>query len=106
MRTWRYDGIRGLAAVDALRPQAVLLDLGLPALDGYEVARRLRAGPDGTRLSLVAVSGHDVEVELERTREAGFDHYLVKPVDLDLLARTLDACALRAAQSAPSDPAS
>jgi CheY-like chemotaxis protein len=87
------DGARGLAAADTLKPQAVLLDLGLPGMDGYEVARRLRARPTTTRLTLVAVSGLDVQVELGRTQRAGFDHYLVKPVDLDLLERTLQSCA-------------
>jgi CheY-like chemotaxis protein len=83
------DGERGLEAAGALKPHAVLLDLTLPVLDGYEVARRLRAEPDGQAVTLVAVSGRSLPEEQERSRQAGFDHFLVKPVDFDLLQRAL-----------------
>ena len=87
------DGARGLEAAGALRPQAVLLDLGLPLFDGFEVARRLRAGPDGGGITLVAVSGRASPEDEDRSRAAGFDHFLVKPVDFDQLERALEACA-------------
>lgn len=91
------DGARGLEAADALRPQAVLLDLGLPQFDGYEVARRLRARPDGDGLTLVAVSGRALPEDEARSRAAGFDHFLVKPVDFERLQQALEDCAGRAA---------
>jgi signal transduction histidine kinase len=70
----------GLEALEALeqRHDVVILDLGLPGLDGYEVARRARAA--GSKARLVAITGHGSEADRSRTREAGFDHHLVKPV--------------------------
>jgi signal transduction histidine kinase/integral membrane sensor domain MASE1/CheY-like chemotaxis protein len=83
------DGEQGLADARALRPDVVLLDIGLPGLDGYEVARRLRESGDAKRTLLVAVSGYGQESDRRRAREAGFDHHLVKPVKLDELERIL-----------------
>jgi two-component system CheB/CheR fusion protein len=85
------DGAAGVDAAGAFRPDVVLVDLGLPVLDGYEVARRLRASPDGGRLVLVALTGHGDAEDRERSSQAGFDHHLVKPVQperlLDLLSQ-------------------
>jgi CheY-like chemotaxis protein len=71
---------------------AILLDIGLPGLDGYEVARRLRGSscPDGTTL-LIAVSGYGQEEDRRKSREAGFDLHLVKPVHFDELTDILNA---------------
>jgi CheY-like chemotaxis protein len=91
------DGERGLEVAGALKPQAVLLDLTLPRIDGYEVARRLRAEPHGRGVTLVAVSGRTWPEEQARSREAGFDHFLVKPVDFDLHQRALEQGAAGAA---------
>lgn len=77
-------------AVEQL-PDAVLLDIGLPEMDGYEVARRLRALPGGERLRLLAVSGYGQADDLGRSRAAGFDDHLVKPVELEALQRALAA---------------
>lgn len=63
----------------------ILLDIGLPKLDGYEVARRLRQEPGGDGMILLAMTGYGQEEDRRRSREAGFDHHLVKPVDLDKL---------------------
>ena len=63
----------------------MLLDIGMPGMDGYEVARRLRASPCVPRASLVALTGWGQDEDRKRVREAGFDHHLVKPADLGTL---------------------
>jgi CheY-like chemotaxis protein/two-component sensor histidine kinase len=80
-----YDGPQALATFDACRPRMVLLDIGMPGMDGYEVARRLRASPHAPRASLVALTGWGQDEDRKRVREAGFDHHLVKPADLGTL---------------------
>ena len=82
-----HDGIEALEAAERFEPDAVLLDIGLPRLNGYEVARRLRA--NGERHLLVALTGWGQEEDRARARDAGFDHHLVKPVDLEQLSRIL-----------------
>lgn len=72
-------------AAAGFTPEVVLLDIGLPGMDGYEVARHLRAMPALTGAFLVAMTGYDSDADRAHAREAGFDEYLVKPVDLDLL---------------------
>ncbi len=75
-----FDGPGGLAAARADRPDVVFLDIGLPGLDGYEVARRLRVDvPDG--VTLVALTGFGQDADHGARRAAGFDHYLVKPAE-------------------------
>jgi CheY-like chemotaxis protein len=76
-----HDGRSALDRVEQERPDAVLLDLGLPDLDGVEVGRRIRARRDGARILLVAISGHGGQDDIAATRAAGFDAHLVKPVD-------------------------
>jgi PAS domain S-box-containing protein len=71
-------------------PQVCLLDLGLPEMDGAELARRLRAAPETAHALLVAVTGYGQESDRVRTGEAGFDHHLVKPIDLDRLQLILE----------------
>jgi signal transduction histidine kinase len=83
------DGPRGLDAVAAVRPHAVLVDIGLPGLDGYEVARRLRQLSGGHALALVALTGCGRPEDKERSRESGYDYHLVKPVDPIALRRML-----------------
>jgi two-component system CheB/CheR fusion protein len=75
-----YDGPSALTAV-TFGPDLVLLDLGMPGMDGYEVARRLRQLPEGRGCLLAALTGWGQEEDRRRTREAGFDRHLVKPVD-------------------------
>jgi PAS domain S-box-containing protein len=72
-------------------PDTVLLDIGLPEIDGYELARRLRAMPGGHQALLVAVSGYGSDLDKQAGRDAGIDEHLTKPVDLKLLRRLLDA---------------
>jgi CheY-like chemotaxis protein len=73
-----HDGRAALAAVDAFEPEVVLLDLAMPIMDGFDLARRLRA--ERPRLVLVALSGYDDLETRRRAIEAGFDHHLIKPV--------------------------
>jgi len=87
--TVAHDGAAALGAVPEARPEVVLLDIGLPGMDGYEVASRLRATPGLAGLRLIAVTGYGQESDRRRARLAGFDHHLVKPVDLDRLRALL-----------------
>ncbi len=95
LRLWDYvaevvhDGQAAIAAAAAFRPHAVLLDIGLPKMNGFEVARWLRREPDLAGVLVIAVTGYGQESDRAAGREAGFDHHLVKPVDLDLLRRLL-----------------
>jgi signal transduction histidine kinase/CheY-like chemotaxis protein len=77
------DGRSALAALSEFSPDVVLLDLGLPGLDGFEVARRLRQDPKLTKIRVVAITGYGQEGDRQRTAAVGIDHHLVKPVDLD-----------------------
>jgi signal transduction histidine kinase len=77
-----YRGPEALELVPELDPEVVLLDLGLPEMDGYEVARRLRRLPGTAGALLVALTGHGREDDVLRSKAAGFDHHVVKPVDL------------------------
>jgi PAS domain S-box-containing protein len=81
------DGTAALEAAGSFQPDLVLLDIGLPGIDGYEVARRLRA--QGRPLRIVAVTGWGSEADRRRSQEAGFDMHLVKPLDPDELSRAL-----------------
>jgi CheY-like chemotaxis protein len=76
-----YDGPSALEAARAFRPDVVLLDIGLPGLDGYEVARRLRREPGLGDVVLVATTGYGQEQDRRRAEEAGFTAHCVKPVD-------------------------
>ncbi len=80
-----YDAGGGIEAAAASAPDVVISDLGLPGLDGYEVAKTLRAAPATRRSFLVALSGYGDSVTVERAREVGFDHHLTKPVDPERL---------------------
>jgi CheY-like chemotaxis protein len=84
-----HDGPAALEAANGFRPQVVLLDIGLPGLDGYEVARRLRADSRHAGMRLVAISGYGQAQDQQRSKEAGFDYHLVKPVDLHSLMALL-----------------
>ncbi len=86
---WPTTAPRRCVPLPEARPEVVLLDIGLPGMDGYEVASRLRATPGLAGLRLVAVTGYGQESDRRRARLAGFDHHLVKPVDLDRLRALL-----------------
>ena len=84
-----HDGPSAVAEAERSRPEVAVLDIGLPGFDGLEVARRLRAMPALTGILLVALSGWVQPADRERSRMAGFDHHLAKPVDLTSLRRLL-----------------
>jgi CheY-like chemotaxis protein len=71
------------------RPQVVLLDIGLPKLNGYEIARRIRAEPWGKDIFLIAVTGYGQEGDRRRSFDAGFDYHMVKPVNFAELEKKL-----------------
>ena len=76
------------AALD-YRPDVVLLDIGLPGLNGYEVAKRIRQQPVLHNIVLVAMTGYGQETDQQRSQEAGFDHHLVKPVRFEQIQKIL-----------------
>jgi len=81
-----YDGKAALESVQRLRPDAVLLDIGLPTIDGYLVAEHIRAHPENGGTMIVAVSGYGQQQDRERSRSVGFDYHVVKPIDPAVLA--------------------
>ena len=83
------DGAEALDVFKAYDPQVVLLDIGMPGMDGYEVARRIRGGFPDRRTSLVALTGWGQEEDRRKAREAGFDHHLVKPAEISALQKLL-----------------
>jgi signal transduction histidine kinase/ActR/RegA family two-component response regulator len=85
------NGLDAVTLVEAKRPDLVLLDIGMPTMSGYEVARHIRREPWGQSMVLVAVTGWGQEGDRRRSREAGFDHHLVKPVDPIALQSVLAA---------------
>ncbi|MCB0322596.1 MAG: PAS domain-containing protein [Bdellovibrionales bacterium] len=84
-----YDGVEALDVAREFQPEFVLLDLGMPKLNGYETAKRLRNTPWGQRMVLIALTGWGQEDDRRRTRDAGFDHHLVKPAHPDVLQRII-----------------
>jgi len=83
------DGVRGLALVNVVRPEVGIIDIGLPIMDGYQVARRIREEPHGRGMLLLALSGYDSPGAGHQPPGHGFDYHLVKPVDPDELARLI-----------------
>jgi CheY-like chemotaxis protein len=98
------DGGKALDAAARLRPDVMLLDIGLPRMNGYEVCRRIRQEPWGRDLAVVALTGWGQEEDRQRSRDAGFDAHLVKPVDYDNLEKLL--ASLRSARGAGAPVAS
>jgi DNA-binding response OmpR family regulator len=86
-----HDGAAAYEAAEEHRPDVVLLDIGLPLLDGYEVCRRIRRQPWGSGMALVALTGWGQDEDRHKTRDAGFDAHLVKPVNYDELMAMLEA---------------
>jgi signal transduction histidine kinase/ActR/RegA family two-component response regulator len=87
------DGPAALAVAEEFRPQLAFLDLGLPIMDGFDVARRLRARQDARPLTLIALTGYGQESDRGRTAEAGFDQHLVKPVEIEMTLAIADRVA-------------
>ena len=84
-----YDGEEALRLVQQLHPTAVLLDIGLPRIDGFEVAARIRAEPEHRGILIVGVSGYGQEEYRLRSKQAGFDYHIVKPIEPSVLTGLL-----------------
>jgi CheY-like chemotaxis protein len=84
-----YDGPSAVNAAETFRPHVVLLDIGLPVVDGYEVARRIRGHSWGKEITVIAATGWGGAEDLIHFRKEGFDHHMVKPIDLDELEKLL-----------------
>ncbi len=89
------DGPSGVTAILTYRPDIALVDVGLPGLDGYEVARRVRAEEGGQTVRLVALTGYGLPEDQRRSHEAGFDGHLVKPVEPTRLQAAISAARAR-----------
>jgi signal transduction histidine kinase len=87
-----HDGPIAVETARAFRPGVVLLDIGLPKMDGFEVARHLRSFAETREATLIAVSGYGQDADRQRSKDAGFDHHLVKPVDRKTLTSLLASC--------------
>lgn len=88
-----YSGAEALIAAARFRPQLVLLDIAMPMMNGYDVARSIRAAEWGRDMVLVAVTGWGRSVDKLKTSKSGFDHHLVKPIDFESLRALLARCA-------------
>ena len=84
-----HDGFAALKAAEEFRPEAVLLDIGLPEMDGYETARLMREIPSCKDITIIAVTGWGQEEDREKGRRAGFNHHVVKPADSSTLMHLL-----------------
>ena len=85
-----HDGVEGLAAAERLRPDVVLMDLGLPRIDGFDACRRIREQPWGKQVLMIAITGWGQDVDRRKSQEAGFDHHLVKPVDANEISALMN----------------
>jgi len=85
-----HDGLAAIAAASKSHPDVILLDIGLPKLNGYETARRIREEAWGKSMHLIAVTGWGQDDDRTRAKEAGFDHHLTKPLDIPTLQRLLE----------------
>ncbi len=84
-----HDGLAAVEAAEQFRPDMILLDIGLPKLNGYDACRRIREQPWSRGMEIVALTGWGQEDDLRRSKEAGFDDHLVKPVGLAILEKLL-----------------
>jgi CheY-like chemotaxis protein len=87
-----YDGETAIGIIPAFKPHLVIMDVGMPGMDGCETARRIRQLPEGKNLILAALSGWGDDDIRRQTAEAGFDHHFVKPMRLEALERLLASC--------------
>lgn len=85
-----YDGFNALETARDYRPDCLLLDINMPGMDGCTVARRLRQEPDLAQVKLIALTAYSDETHTRRIQEAGFDHHVVKPADIEELQRLLN----------------
>lgn len=85
------DGAEGIAQAETLQPDLILMDMSLPVLDGWEVARRLKAAPATAPIPIIALTAHVMTGDREKALEAGCDDYDVKPVEFDRLLVKIEA---------------
>jgi CheY-like chemotaxis protein len=98
-----HDGLAAIEAAEDFRPQVILLDIGMPKLDGYDACRRIRKKPWGKSTVLIALTGWGQEEDRRRTSAAGFDYHLVKPVESSTLLKVLEeATRISATTPAPA----
>jgi CheY-like chemotaxis protein len=97
--TLAHEGVRALEIARDLKPDVVLLDIGMPGMDGYEVCRQLRRMPEMKNKTVIAQTGWGQESDRQKAFAAGFDHHITKPVSLDLLTQLLADVRLTAAKA-------
>jgi CheY-like chemotaxis protein len=88
-----YDGLEAVELANVFRPNAIILDIGLPRLNGYEAAREIRRQEWGSETVLIALTGWGQQEDRQRSKDAGFDSHMVKPVDYERLIKQLDELA-------------
>jgi CheY-like chemotaxis protein len=98
------DGLQGLALARTLRPELILLDLGLPGIDGWECARRLRADPVTRDIPIIALTAHAMADDLQQALDAGCDDFDTKPIDLTLLLTKITRLLARRPERAHDGP--
>ena len=84
-----HDGIEAVRSAESYAPDVALLDIGLPGISGYDAARKIRQQQRSAPLLMIALSGWGQEDDRRKSKEAGFDHHFVKPVDIDSLTKVL-----------------
>jgi CheY-like chemotaxis protein len=99
-----YDGLEAVAAAATLRPDVILLDIGLPKLNGYEVARKIREQPWGKNIVMVALTGWGQDEDRQKSKAAGFNGHMVKPVELTALMKLLAALDPRSSEAPLTKP--
>ena len=86
-----FDGLHAVEVAAEFRPDVILMDIGMPRLDGYDACRRIREQPWGQDVVLIALTGWGQEEDVRKSRDAGFNHHLVKPVEPATLGKLLEA---------------
>jgi two-component system cell cycle response regulator DivK len=94
--TWAGDGLEGVEAVKRERPAVVLMDLGLPVMDGWEATRALKANPETAGIPVIALTAHALSTDRDAAMAAGCDEYETKPVELDRLIEKIEALRAKA----------
>lgn len=84
------DGAQGVAEAESERPDLILMDISMPVMDGYEATRLIKSDPDLADIPIIGLSGHAMSGDIEKALAAGFDDYLTKPIDEDLLFEKLE----------------
>jgi CheY-like chemotaxis protein/anti-sigma regulatory factor (Ser/Thr protein kinase) len=98
------DGMQALAEAQSFEPEVVLLDVGLPELDGYQVARRLRQLPQTRQALIIGLTGYGMPADRQRGREAGFDHHLLKPADPNEMRALIEAWSADGGSAQATEP--